>query len=135
MSQISFYFRRDAQGEVRLIGAADGVPEQLARLIVTEAARQIAAPGLYQAVMITDGEETRIDLSRLGDADTSIAVVQARRVEGEVELGAAWVDAGPGAAAASTEALASAAAKELESLPEGAWHRLALSLDGVPSGD
>lgn len=129
MTETCFYFRCNGQGEVRLIGEADGVPEQLATLIVTEAARQVAAPGVYCAVMTTGGEETRIDLSRLGDADGAIAVVQARRVDGEVELGAAWVDAGESTAAASTEALASAAAKELENLPEGTWHRLALSLE------
>ena len=125
---ITVYFRILSSGDVRVLGGADGVPEQLAQMVITEVASQVKTPGLWQADFARHADQTDVELERLGDADTAVAVVQARRFEGAVELGEVWVDGGTQPRLAVTEALASAAAYELEGLPEGDWHRLALTL-------
>jgi hypothetical protein len=97
-------------------------------MVISEVASQVKTPGLWQADFARHADQTDVELERLGDADTAVAVVQARRFEGAVELGEVWVDGGTQPRLAVTQALASAAAHELECFPEGEWHRLALTL-------
>ena len=85
--------------------------------------------GLWQAVMAHGGTATQIDLQRLGDANQAVAVLRARKVNGEIEIDNAFVDGGEKPAMASAEALASAAAHELADLPADAWQRLVLVLN------
>ena len=124
-----FVFRSFSDGTAEAVGTPDGVPEQIAQLLVTEAARQVSVPGLWQGVMTRAEDQTSIELSRLGDEDQAVAVVRARRSGGELELDSAHVDAGQYPAVATTESLASAAALELERLPDDRWHRLVLVLE------
>ena len=84
--------------------------------------------GAVARVMAAE-DQTSIELSRLGDEDQAVAVVRARRSGGELELDSAHVDAGQYPAVATTESLASAAALELERLPDERWHRLVLVLE------
>ena len=125
---ITFYFRLPRHGELRMLPQPSGVPEAIAQAVVSYAAKGIEAPGLWSATMLRADDETRIDLSRMGDEDQAIAVLSARRIGDETELAEAWVDGGMRPRVMGTEALASAAAAELAELPEGDWHRLALLL-------
>jgi hypothetical protein len=128
VSTTTFTFRSMSDGEVRAVGKPEGVPETLAQMLVTEAARQIETPGLWQAVMDHGGDTTHIELQRIGEEDQAVAVLRARKLDGELEIDAAFVDGGAEPVVASTEVLASAAAQEMADLPPGQWQRLVLVL-------
>jgi hypothetical protein len=128
VSLITFYFRALSSGEVRAIGKPEGVPEKLAQMLVTEAARQVDTPGLWQAKMHQADDNTEIELQRFGDEEQPIAVLRARRVLGEVEIDMVWVDGGSSTMLADTKALVSAATHELQNVSDEQWHRLALLL-------
>jgi len=129
LSGAQFLFRSLSNGEVEAVGKLEGVPEQIAQLLVAEAARQVQTPGLWQGTMQRADDQTQIDLARLGDETQAVAVVRARQAGGQVEIDTAFVDGGAHPALASTQALASAAAHELADLPQGDWHRLVLLLE------
>jgi len=128
MSTTTFTFRSMSDGEVRAVGKPEGIPETLAQMLVAEAARQVETPGLWQAVMEHGGEATSIEMQRLGEEDQAVAVLRARKVDGEIEIDNAFVDGGAKPAVASAEVLASAAAHEMTDLPADDWHRLVLVL-------
>ena len=128
MTATEFVFRAFADGQVEAVGRPEGVPEQIAQLLVAEAARQVDAPGLWQGSMQRIEDRTSIDLERLGDEHQAVAVLRARQVDGQLEIENAFVDAGRQPALATTEALASAAAHELSDLDDDDWHRVVLVL-------
>ena len=128
MTATEFVFRAFADGQVEAVGRPEGVPEQIAQLLVAEAARQVDTPGVWQGSMQRIEDRTSIDLQRLGDERQAVAVIRARRRDGLLEIENAFVDAGDQPAVATTQALASAAAHELSDLDDDAWHRVVLVL-------
>ena len=121
-------FRAFADGQVEAVGRPEGVPEQIAQLLVAEAARQVDTPGVWQGSMRRIQDRTSIDLQRLGDEHQAVAVLRARRRGGQLEIDNALVDAGHQPALATTQALASAAAYELSDLNDDDWQRVVLVL-------
>ena len=128
MTATQFVFRAFTDGQVEAVGRPEGVPEQIAQLLVAEAARQVDTPGVWQGSMQRIDDRTSIDLQRLGDEHQAVAVLRARRLDGQIEIDNAFVDAGYQPALATTQALASAAAHELSDLDDDDWHRVVLVL-------
>ena len=67
-------------------------------------------------------------MQRIGEEDQAVAVLRARKINGEVEIDSAFVDGGATPVVASAEVLASAAAHEIADLPADDWQRLVLVL-------